>query len=353
MSSTIETNRRTCVAEIDGKPVYALWSRNYESDASTRTLRWNCYFVGDAASAVRAIFQSASGCVSGSLKLKNGKTSPEEYLQSAMQSLSAPIGIAGAKGEVGFSLKQWLDSNATQHALEILRRQGYLVARDGGFSLDLQKDAAIVSELFQTCKEKTFHLFDEPPPQQVAARNLGYAPEKSDVRPALPRVYAIGTNEDPDLLVALPNGQWEMFSGPRADSYALTSYIERYWETELVYPGYFADSIGRFRESCQKAQPVPAGTALVFDLAPVRGEQSQSLQETVDRYRDTLSQQGVAVRHEGRTLVVDLSDINSKFQRLPWEISELSQNLPAKWMVPAPPTEVPTQKRKVSGGPSL
>ena len=334
MSSTVETNRRTCVAEIDGKPIYSLWSKNYYADSSTRTPRWNCCFIGDTSSSVRAIFSTASAYVNGTIKSKDGKNSPEEYLQSAIQSLSAPVGIAEAKGNSYLSLKQWVDSKVVNQALDILRKHGCVIARDGGFNLDLQKDAAIVGELFQTCKEKTWHLFDEPLPQQAASQKLGYAPEKSDVHPALPCVYAIGANKDPDLLVARPNGQWEMFAGTKADSSALMSYVERYWETELVYPGHFADSIGRFREACQNAQPVPAGTTLVFDLASVRGEPSQSFQEAVDRHRDALTHQGVVVRPVGRTLVFDLSGINSNYQRLPWEIRELSETLPAKWMVP-------------------
>ena len=40
------------------------------------------------------------------------------------------------------------------------------------------------------------------------------------------------------------------------------------------------------------------------------------------------------IENAPKALVFDLSGINSNYQRLPWEIRELSETLPAKWMVP-------------------
>ncbi len=348
MGVGVITDQLVGVFNNQGNTVYALWSESYDKNTIPRTPRWLCMHIGDAESTVKRIFASASDCEGGALQGKSGLITPESHIRRWLRELANPVRM---EGSAQLRETYYMERETLQRLKNTLQQHDLLNAfeQQKFLDLDMKKDDKLIHELLHRCKVDPWNLFRKPPSRIATAPEMGYAPVKAkSCSVEIPKMFKLGQGRnEPDILVRKPDGEWRNAGW----SYStIGAFINRYWETELAYPGHYASSIGGFREACQNAPKAPLGTSLVFYLSSATEEQAAAFKAVLEKNKPLLEEQNVGVFESGKTVAMDMSVAKNNY--LPWEISELSKTFPTQWIVPETPSlevTVKTKKQPSSG----
>lgn len=259
MGSSVITGKKIAAFRAEsGEIGYVVFAESYEKNCYPHTPRWSCRVIGGLEEVVQFIFHSASNCEGGMIQGRNGRITPEGYIQGWLKELAHPSAMQDVSNVLSFgdsylstlprSQEADIAARLTDHGFgEVLQ-----AIQAGGYEASLHKDYALLRLLFGTIQLGPWRFLDSLPSLGICADNLGYAPKKV-AAPGLeiPKFFRVDKEE---LLVGQADGSY--LSGGWA--YRIVgSYIANYWRRELQYPGSYKAAIKEYREAAQAAPEVP------------------------------------------------------------------------------------------------
>lgn len=266
MGATVTTGKvAKALRTKNGRVGYVLFEETYEKNVHPHTPEWACVGMGYATDVVKRIFNYGAGCEGGMLQNRSGHITPEGYIQGWLQCLASPRQMGNVEGllKFGSSFRSTLPEGIQDEIQAVLAGKGmaevYEQIAGNGFKASLYEHFDILSAVYGTvhCGAWRF-ITDCWPTSGLVSPEFGFSPDKV-VAPAMaiPRMFRIGCDE---ILIAQPDGTFRTSGWEYS---VVGSFVTKYANRELQYPGSYMAAIKAYRKACKSAPQVP-GSALIL-----------------------------------------------------------------------------------------
>ncbi len=272
MGATVTTGRcASAFRAATGAVVYVLFEETYEKNCYPHTPSWSCIGFGEIQDVLRRVFAIAGDCEGGMLQNRSGRITPEGYLRSWMQTLSAPaeqmnfgIGLRFGSGRYGTFSDE--ERDAVLSTLTSIGRTDIAATLLAGneAALRLHEDIPALLALHKDLGISAWRLLSSASPRREEFNAaLGYNPKAARTFPvSVPAALRVGEH---DRLLQHPDGSW--YCAGWAYS-IIGNFISELWQEEWNYPGSFKKRITAYRDAVEHAPRVPLDQLkVVLDLA--------------------------------------------------------------------------------------
>ena len=269
MGVTISTAKLAAAFKADnGNTYYVLFEESYDKNCYPHTPTWCCISIGSLATVLQRVFGSAAACAGGGLRVRGGRSAPEQYIADWLAELANPV----LMHNVNFSLKIGEDFYASipkEKANEILNdltekghEQITQVLRAGG-SCDgsIHANPDLVEAVYGNRYTAPWRIIRATPLHAPRVPELGYRPVPS--KAAVPPPPAFLKVDRETRLIKQEDGSWRCVGW---EYQAIGEFVRSLWEQELREPGTYRKLIKAFTKAAQEAPAIHSGMKVVVNM---------------------------------------------------------------------------------------
>ena len=272
MGSSILTGKRAgAMQKADGKWIYALFERGYESNVYPHTDHWSAVALGNYAQVMRRIFSHASSCEGGMLRSRNGSIKPENYIASWRSELAKPTLLRDRAIElsVGSSCYSAVPESQLDDVRLSLVRAGFESRIDelvgGSLSVSLHADIDLLLSIYGNSGPLSVWRVLKEYDCGTAHIEVPVPPTTKTAMERMPEVRCHSIDQH-NVLVAMGAAPWRHAGWQYS---AVGSFVtEVAYPVEMEAPGFAKKAIPAFRDAVSNAPQVPSATRITVTRAP-------------------------------------------------------------------------------------